>query len=151
MKVGTKFNLADNLYLTAIWKGMSLTLKHLFMRPITVEYPEEKKGVYPRFRGAQRLKKDEQGRPRCVACELCATVCPSGAIRVVAAESEEPEIEKYPLEYEINMLRCVFCGFCVEACPRDALDLTHQYELAQYSRESSLLVKDQLLSQAEEA
>lgn len=147
MKVGIKFNAADNLYLTVLGKGMSLTLKHLFMRPTTVQYPEERVDVYPPFRGAHRMKADERGRPRCVACELCATVCPSEAIRVVAAESEEPDVEKFPLEYEIDMLRCVFCGMCVEACPKDAIEMTHQYELARYSREDTLLTKERLLNE----
>jgi NADH-quinone oxidoreductase subunit I len=147
VKVEVKFNLADRLYLTAIAKGMSLTLKHIFMRPITVQYPEERVEIKPRFRGAQRLKKDDKGRPRCVACELCATVCPSNAITIVAAESDDPEIEKYPLDYEIDMLRCIFCGFCVEACPKDAIAMTHQYELAQYEREAALLTRDKLLDQ----
>jgi NADH-quinone oxidoreductase subunit I len=110
MKVGVKFNLADRLYLTALVKGMSLTFKHIFVKPTTVQYPEEKVQVYPRFRGSQRLEKREDGEPRCVACELCATVCPSNAIRIVADESDDPEVEKFPLEYEINLLRCVFCG-----------------------------------------
>ncbi len=150
MKVKVKFNLVDNLYLTALGKGMSLTLKHFFLRPTTIQYPEEKLEVYPRFRGAQRLKEDEQGRPCCVACELCATVCPSNAIRVVAAESDDPEVEKFPKEYEIDMLRCVFCGFCVEACPKDAIEMTQQYELAQVSREDALHIKDRLLDRLPE-
>lgn len=151
MKVGIDFNLLDRLYITAVVKGMSLTLKHLLMRkPTTVQYPEERVEIFSRFRGAQRLNKDEQGRPRCVACELCATVCPSGAIRIVADEADDPDVEKYPLEYDIDMLRCIFCGYCVEACPKDAISLTHQYELAKFSREESILTKDMLLNQPED-
>jgi len=140
-----KLSILEYFYLPPILKGMGITLRHLFSRKVTIQYPTVRKKIYPRFRGAHRLEKDEQGREKCVACELCATVCPSKAITVEAAESPDPEIEKYPLKYEIDILRCIFCGFCVEACPKEAITMTDRYELADYSREALIYTKEELL------
>jgi len=145
-KVSAKYGLLEKIYLVPILKGMVLTLDHLVRWPKpVVSYPEERRKIYPRYRGAVRLKKDEKGREKCVACELCATVCPSNAITVIAAESDEPSREKYPLRYEIDELRCIFCGFCAEACPVDAIELTHLFELADKTRKSLLFDKEKLL------
>ncbi len=145
-RVSVKYGVLEKIYLTPIFKGMALTLDHLFRwpKPVT-SYPEQRRKIYPRYRGAVRMKKDERGREKCVACELCATVCPSSAITLVAAESDDPDREKYPLSYEIDELRCIFCGFCVEACPVDAIELTHQFELADTSRKSLVFNKEKLL------
>lgn len=146
-RVGVKYGWLEKTYLIPIFKGMVLTFDHLvrWPKPVT-SYPEERRKIYPRYRGAVRLKKDEKGREKCVACELCATVCPSSAITVIAAESTEPDREKYPLSYEIDELRCIFCGLCVEACPVDAIEMTHQFELADTGRRALLFDKEKLLS-----
>jgi len=87
----------------------------------TVQYPEEKQPYPPGYRAMHRLVPREDGSPRCVACYLCATVCPAKCIYIVAGEYPEDPIEKYPVKFEIDELRCVVCGFCVEACPKDAI------------------------------
>lgn len=124
-------------------KGLALTLKHFFSRPITIQYPEEKWECYPGFRGLHELQRREDGSAKCVACQLCATVCPSGCIRVEVGE--DANHERYARRYEIDLTRCVFCGFCVEACPIGAIVMTSRYELADYSRQAVQYDKERLL------
>ena len=87
--------------------------------------------------------RDENGKEKCVACCLCAAVCPARCITVEAAENEQKE--KYAQHYQIDIARCIFCGYCVEACPVGALLLTGDYELADYTRESLIYTKERLL------
>jgi NADH-quinone oxidoreductase subunit I len=130
-------------------KGFGVTFRHLFRKPVTQQYPEYKRPVYPRFRGRHRLHRHENGLEKCVGCSLCAAACPADCIRVVAAENTETERysagERYARIYEINMSRCIFCGYCELACPFDAITLGHDYELAEMSREAMVYSKDMLL------
>lgn len=113
---------------------------------VTIQYPEEKKELAYRHRSLHRLVKRENGKPRCVACMLCATVCPSDCIYVEAAEDPDPEIQKYPSQFIIDLSRCCFCGFCVEACPEDAIRMdTNLLEIADYNREALVYDKEKLL------
>jgi NADH-quinone oxidoreductase subunit I len=120
-------------------KGLATTLRHVFTKPVTLQYPEEKRPVYPRFRGHPELVVNEDGTRRCVACTLCKVVCPSNAIKEIVP-AEGPEHEKYPTQFVIDLTRCIFCGFCQEACPRAAIKLNNLYELAQYQK--SVLILD---------
>ena len=120
-------------------KGLATTLRMVFSKPITLQYPEERKEMAPRWRGHPELTVDPDGRRRCVACTLCMVVCPSNAIRGIVA-AEGPEHEKYPVEFTIDLQRCIFCGLCQEACPKGAIKLNNLYELAQY--EKSVLILD---------
>ena len=135
--------------LKELGQGLGVTLHNLFKKPFTVQYPEEKLEMYPRFRGLHILTRHEDGLERCVGCELCAVACPADAIYVEAAENskEDPSShgERYAIRYEINMLRCIFCGMCEEACPEDAIYLEKKYELADYRRQSFIYTKDELL------
>jgi NADH-quinone oxidoreductase subunit I len=88
---------------------------------VTLDYPHVKQPYPPGYRGAHRLVPREDGKPRCVACYMCATVCPAQCIYIEAAEVEGDPIEKYPKKFVIDELRCIMCGFCVEACPKDAI------------------------------
>ena len=106
-------------YIPEIFKGMTLTLQHFFRPKFTRQYPEERWNPPASFRGRPVLV-EENGVERCVACGLCARVCPALAIEVQAAETELDK-ERYPEKFEINMLRCIFCGFCEEACRRRRL------------------------------
>ena len=140
----------ESLYLPAIFGGMKITLKHLFKKKVTVQYPDEKKSFSKVFRGKHILKRDEQGRENCTACGLCAVSCPAEAITMVAAERKKGEEhlyreEKYAATYEINMLRCIFCGLCEEACPKDAIYLTEETAPASYKREDLVFGKDKLV------
>ena len=121
-------------YLPSILKGMALTLKKFFLnwfskkQRITLNYPEEYYQYGPRFKGNHILTVKKDGSLRCTACMLCATNCPAHCIKITAGESNDPEVEKYPISYEIDMLRCIFCGFCEEACPVDAIRMGPQWQ-----------------------
>ncbi len=142
----------DRLYLPAIVKGMFITMKHfLFTKAYTVEYPEERKPIAPRFRGRHVMKRDEMGRERCTACYCCQYSCPAECINIEAAEvtgdirNNHPE-DKYARVFEIELLRCIFCGFCQEACPKAAIYLEEFYELADYDdRSKYLLTKKEMM------
>jgi len=123
-------------YLPGILEGLWLTLKYMFRnlfnrkRMPTLNYPEEIYSYGPRFKGNHVLTVKKDGSIRCTACMLCATNCPAECISITAAESEDPNVEKYPLSYEIDILRCVFCGFCEEACPVDAIRMGPEWQTA---------------------
>ncbi len=139
--------LRERLYLPEVLKGLSITARHFFRNLFgdrdtntevvdrkgmslvaTIQYPEEKP-IYPEgYRGLHRLVPREDGKPRCVACYMCATICPAQCIYIEAGEydpdspeSESRVIEKFPTKFVIDELRCVVCGLCVEACPKDAI------------------------------
>ena len=120
----------ERAYLPEVTRGLGITLRHFFhnllgrraTRPLqTIRYPEERRVYPPRFRGQHRLLPRADGSPRCIACYMCATACPAYCIHIVAAESPDAKVEKYPAAFEIDMLRCIMCGLCVEACPEDAI------------------------------
>ncbi len=145
VKVGYEPKWSDKFYLPAILKGMSVTLKHLFMKKYTVQYPEEKWIPPPGHRGAIRLNRDSEGRVKCVACEMCSTACPAKCISMSAGVAPWDDREKYPVRFEIDMLRCILCGMCEEACPEDAIQLTEIYDFSAYSREDLIWDKEKLL------
>ena len=123
-------------YLLPILKGLAFTFKkmvfNLFSKKqmLTLNYPEEHYNYGPRFKGNHILTVKKDGSLRCTACMLCATNCPADCIKITASEHDSPEVEKYPISYEIDMLRCVFCGFCEEACPVDAIRMGPEWQTA---------------------
>jgi NADH-quinone oxidoreductase subunit I len=132
-----------------ILKGMWTTLKSMAEKPVTIQYPEEKRPVKPRFRGRHALHRYENGLEKCIGCALCAAACPADAIFVEAAENTDEERyspgDRYASTYEINMLRCIFCGFCEDACPTEAIVLEDNYELTYTDRRSAIYTKERLL------
>ncbi len=123
-------------YLPAIIKGLLFTLKKMFFnlfnkkKLLTLNYPEEHYSYGPRFKGNHILTVKKDGSLRCTACMLCATHCPADCIKILASEHDDPEVEKYPIAYEIDILRCVFCGYCEEACPVDAIRMGPEWQTA---------------------
>jgi NADH-quinone oxidoreductase chain I len=128
-------------------KGLWLTLKRFFSRPITVQYPEEKKGVSERWRGIHYFDKDAKGETTCVACGLCVAICPSNCIYLEIGE--RPDGSRYPIRYEVDELRCIFCGYCQEACPVNAIRCGKGYEYVKYDKSEFILTKERLLSMYE--
>jgi NADH-quinone oxidoreductase subunit I len=131
-------------------RGLRTTFGRAVEGPHTIQYPEEKTPVYPRFRGRHKLHRfDDTGLEKCVGCSLCAAACPAECIRVVAAENTpEHQVsagERYAAVYEINMTRCIFCGYCEVACPFDAITMGNDYELADYTRGDLIFTKEMLL------
>ena len=132
-----------------IFKGLRTTLKYLWTKPVTVQYPEVKRPVRERFRGRHELKRFANGMERCIGCSLCAAACPADAILVVPAENDPQHPnspgERYAATYEINMLRCIFCGYCEEACPTNAIVLGPEFEISSYTRDAMIYTKEHLL------
>lgn len=129
--------------LTKMPKGFLVTIKHFFKKPVTLDYPNKKKPMTPRYKGRHYLERYDDGTERCVCCGLCAAACPSDCIYMEPAENEKGE--RYAEIYEINLLRCIYCGFCEEACPEEAIFLGQEYEFSSSNRESFIWTKDQML------
>ena len=133
-------------------RGLKTTFGQLRMGVDTIQYPEEKIPVYPRFLGRHQLHRfEDSGLEKCVGCSLCAAACPSDCIRVVAAENT-PENrvsagERYAAVYEINLSRCIFCGYCEIACPFDAITMGHEFELSGANRSDLIFTKEMLLAE----
>lgn len=133
-------------------RGLAVTFRHLGRAPVTIQYPEQRREPFPRFKGRHILDRHADGLEKCIGCELCAGACPADAILVIGAENT-PEAryspgERYAEVYEINYLRCIFCGLCVEACPTEALVMTNAYDLSADSRDALIYTKEMLLVDA---
>ena len=167
--------LRERIYLPELIKGLAVTTKHFLdnlfgeldknteildrkgaNQVSTVSYPEEKKPYAVGYRGLHRLVPRDDGKPRCVACYMCATACPAQCIYIEAgeyvsvaegADSSSAVIEKYPTQFIIDELRCVVCGLCVEACPKDAIRMdTGTHVPPEYDRQGFLWGIDKLLT-----
>lgn len=136
----------ERLYFPQIISGLKTTLRHLFKKKLTVQYPEERTPMREAiYRGVHRLNRDEQGRVACVACFMCETACPAHCIHIEGAEAPWPDREKYPVKFDIDELRCIYCGMCEEACPVDAIELTPEYSLVGFTRDEMIFDKEKLL------
>ena len=129
--------------LQSIW----VVLKHTFAKRETVLYPDEMPLLPPRYRGRIILSRDPDGGERCVACYLCAAVCPVDCIALQATEDEHGR--RYPEFFRINFSRCIFCGFCEDACPTYAIQLTPDFEMSEYNRQNLVYEKKDLLIDGE--
>ena len=140
------FSLKDFLgsfMLFELFKGLAITGKYAFARKITVQFPEEKTPLSPRFRGLHALRRYENGEERCIACKLCEAICPAQAITIEA----EPRADgsRRTTRYDIDMVKCIYCGLCQEACPVDAIVEGPNTEFAVETREELYYDKEKLL------
>jgi NADH-quinone oxidoreductase subunit I len=136
--------------------GMLQTFKYmlrtLFRREAaTIQFPEQKRNISNRYRGIHILTAREDGTPKCVACYMCATVCPAECIYIEAGERPEKQIEKYCTRFEIDLLRCVYCGFCVDACPEEAIIMSRENDLVGTSRAEMIIDRDRLMARGKVA
>jgi len=137
-----------SLFLLELFKGLQLTGRYLFDRKFTVQYPEERAPVSPRFRGLHALRRYPNGEERCIACKLCEATCPALAITIEA----EPRADgsRRTTRYDIDLFKCIYCGFCEESCPVDSIVETRVYEYAFENRKDAIMTKDKLLALGEQ-
>ena len=128
-----ELTLAERLYLPEVLRGLSLTFRKFFEKPITRQYPEQPLPTDEVTRGQPRLVVKDDGNVACVSCGMCEIACPAYAITIDGGETDRM-IEREPKKFEIDMLRCILCGFCEEACPKDAIFMSNELELADYTR-----------------
>ena len=159
-----ELNLWDKTYLPSLFQGLAITSGHFFRNlflhafhgmgllkgiraAVTFQYPEEQRPLSKRTRTRHRLTKREDGSPRCVACMMCETICPARCMNIVAQEHPDPNIEKMPKSFDLDLGMCVYCGYCVEVCPEDAIRMDTQIlDIAAYSRKEMQLDMDELLN-----
>src|SRR5215470_4365638 len=167
MRRKEEMTLGERLYVPEIVRGLTVTLFHFFRNlslhlahfvglatetkaEYTTQYPEERKQYPDTYRGSHRLTLKEDGSVRCTACFLCATACPANCIHIEAGEHPDPNVEKYPVRYEIDTLQCIYCGMCVEACPCDAIrmDTYVHPRIWGYDREDFVETKEILMKRS---
>jgi NADH-quinone oxidoreductase subunit I len=159
-------DLRERMYFPEVVRGVGLIMKQ-FLRNLffdresnpdvlardrslsqnaTLQYPEERVPYPPGYRGLHRLVPRDDGKPRCVACYMCATACPAQCIYIEAGEIPGDPIEKFPTKFIIDELRCVVCGFCVEACPKDAIRMdSGEHAPPSYERAAQIWDEKRLL------
>jgi NADH-quinone oxidoreductase subunit I len=134
----------NTFLLLELARGLWLTVRRMFTRKVTVQYPEEKTPMSPRFRGLHALRRYPNGEERCIACKLCEAVCPALAITI---ESEErADGTRRTTRYDIDLTKCIFCGFCEESCPVDAIVETRILEYHGEKRGDLIYTKEMLLA-----
>jgi NADH-quinone oxidoreductase subunit I len=126
----------------SILRSMAKVFLHTFAKRVTLQYPDERPVIHPRWRGRIILSRDPDGEERCVACYLCAVACPVDCIALQA--TEDPDGRRRPEFFRINFSRCIFCGFCEEACPTYAIQLTPDFEMCEYRRPNLVYEKEDL-------
>src|ERR1700712_4553419 len=137
-------NLFSSFLLVELFKGMALTGRHFMSRNITVQFPEEKTPLSPRFRGLHALRRYENGEERCIACKLCEAVCPAMAITIES--DDRADGTRRTTRYDIDLTKCIFCGFCEESCPVDSIVETHILEYHGEKRGDLYFTKEMLLA-----
>lgn len=141
-------DIINSAFLVEIVKGMGLTLKMMFTKPVTILYPEEKRRVYDGFRGRHAFVRDAvSGKGKCIGCMKCANICPAQCISIA---KEKIENKLVVVKYDIEALRCIYCGYCVEICPVCALVLTEEYEYSATTKEELFFNKEKLLKNWDE-
>ena len=141
-------NYIRSLFLFELLKGLSVTGTYFFQHKFTLQYPEQKAPVSPRFRGLHALRRYPNGEERCIACKLCEAVCPALAITIEAEEREDGT--RRTTRYDIDLFKCIYCGFCEESCPVDSIVETRVFEYAFENRGENIMTKEMLLKIGDE-
>ena len=136
---------ARSLFLKEFVDATVLSMRYFFAPKATINYPNEKGPLSPRFRGEHALRRYPSGEERCIACKLCEAVCPALAITIEAGPRRNDGTRR-TTRYDIDMVKCIYCGFCQEACPVDAIVLGPNFEFATETREELLYDKEKLLA-----
>jgi NADH-quinone oxidoreductase subunit I len=137
-------HLLRSFLLVELLQGLAVTGRHFFARNITVQYPEERTPLSPRFRGLHALRRYDNGEERCIACKLCEAVCPAMAITI---ESEQrTDGTRRTTRYDIDLNKCIFCGFCEESCPVDSIVETNIFDYHGEKRSDLYFTKEMLLA-----
>ncbi len=134
----------NTFFLFELLKGLMVTGRHLFARKITIQYPEERTPMSPRFRGLHALRRYPNGEERCIACKLCEAVCPAAAITIESTVRADGT--RRTTRYDIDLFKCIYCGFCEESCPVDSIVETRFFEFHFENRGEQIITKEQLLA-----
>ncbi len=140
----TVINYIRSLFLFELLRGLTLTGRYMWTKSFTLQYPEEKAPVSPRFRGLHALRRYPNGEERCIACKLCEAVCPALAITIEAEPRSDGS--RRTTRYDIDLFKCIFCGFCEESCPVDSIVETRVYEYHFEQRGEQIMTKEKLLA-----
>jgi NADH-quinone oxidoreductase subunit I len=144
----TVANYLKSLFLFELLKGLNLTMRYLWAKKITIQYPDEKTPQSHRFRGRHALRRYPNGEERCIACKLCEAVCPALAITIEASQREDGT--RRTTRYDIDLTKCIFCGYCEESCPVDSIVETRVFEYHGEQRSDLLMTKAKLLAAGDE-
>ncbi len=126
--------------IVSLAKGLWITFKYMFFRPITVQYPEQRAPLPMRFRGRLVMPIDQaKGANRCTACMRCVRICPNHSIDITPEVGPDGAALPKPARYMYNLGTCMFCNLCVEICPFFALVMSDEHELATTDRQTLLI------------
>ena len=133
-----------SLLMIELLKGLAITWRYMWKPKITIQYPEERTPLSPRFRGLHALRRYPNGEERCIACKLCEAVCPALAITIESEERDDGT--RRTSRYDVDLFKCIFCGFCEEACPVDSIVLTRIFEYHMEQKGENIMTKEKLLA-----
>ncbi len=133
-----------SLLMIELLKGLAITWRYMWKPKITIQYPEERTPLSPRFRGLHALRRYPNGEERCIACKLCEAVCPALAITIESEERDDGT--RRTSRYDVDLFKCIFCGFCEEACPVDSIVLTRVFEYHMEQKGENIMTKEKLLA-----